>query len=324
MASLLSCLQFFSRQYYQVVEEMVMALSGDDSEVVSQAMGQQLLPVLQVQCSRGRGVTARREWWESVAGWDGSGRVLCLPWELESCPNPFQSLSMPILPQVWAVKADVVATSLLPKVVSELSGRLRQATAQYGAGPPSSPTAQPGSSLIFPNQDFQARCGGGRTGFLGMKCTALLTWVPVIYYYVILQLTPFPLPPFLPRLQAAHHLLGLYASLLPALRQSALRSCPSLPPAPTPSEQGAEDRGASSSAPGGVATDAGHLPRSSGRSSSASIEDAADCLDATAEGRRQADTLFEGWAGSERHAQWKSVQWVVQVRGVCAVVRHRW
>ena len=55
MASLLSRLQFFSRQYYQVVEEMVMALSGDDSEVVSQAMGQQLLPVLQVQCSRGGG-----------------------------------------------------------------------------------------------------------------------------------------------------------------------------------------------------------------------------------------------------------------------------
>ena len=67
VASLLSRLQFFSRQYYQVVEEMVMALSGDDSEVVSQAMGQQLLPVLQVQCSRGGGVTARQEWWESVA-----------------------------------------------------------------------------------------------------------------------------------------------------------------------------------------------------------------------------------------------------------------
>ena len=87
--------------------------------------------------------------------------MLCLPWELESCPNPFQPLSMPILPQVWAVEADVVATSLLPKVVSELSGRLRQATAQYGAGPPSSPTAQPSSLLIFPNQDFQARCVGG-------------------------------------------------------------------------------------------------------------------------------------------------------------------
>ena len=114
-------------------------------------------------------------------------------------------------------------------------------------------------------------------------------------------------------------MLGLYASLLPALRQSALRSCPTPPSVSSPSEQGAEeggaDRGASSSASGGTATDISHLPRSSWPSSSASIEDAADCLDATAEGHRQADALFEGWAGSERHAQWKSVQWVVQVRG---------
>ena len=45
---LLSRLPYFSRQYYSVVEEMLLTLSEDDSEAVVAAVGQRLMPVLQV------------------------------------------------------------------------------------------------------------------------------------------------------------------------------------------------------------------------------------------------------------------------------------
>ncbi len=48
VAALLCRLQF-SRQYYQVVEDMLLALSVDSSEAVSLAVNESLLPVLQVR-----------------------------------------------------------------------------------------------------------------------------------------------------------------------------------------------------------------------------------------------------------------------------------
>ena len=58
--------------------------------------------------------------------------------------------------QVWAAKADVVATSLLPKVVSELGRRIQQAVQQYVPGTSPSPfSAPPSGTLLFPNHDFQ-------------------------------------------------------------------------------------------------------------------------------------------------------------------------
>jgi len=76
----------------------------------------------------------------------------------------------PPLFQSWASEGDAIATSLLPKVVSELCKRFRRAAEQYGAGPsqpqppPQAPTPSASAvgylsstaTLLYPNLDFQA------------------------------------------------------------------------------------------------------------------------------------------------------------------------
>ena len=48
MSQLLSRLPYFSRQYYIVVEEMLLKLGEDDSEAVLTAIREKLMPALQV------------------------------------------------------------------------------------------------------------------------------------------------------------------------------------------------------------------------------------------------------------------------------------
>ena len=132
-------------------------------------------------------------------------------------------------------------------------------------------------------------------------------------------------------LQVAHQLLGLYSSLLPALRSSALRNCPAWMAASIP--RGSEGGGANvpgqpSDSAGGSEADPVSPPSSAFHSRMGSVESmlasgpggggghhiSQAALDDTVEGRQQANALFEGWAAEDRHVQWKSLQWVVQVR----------
>ena len=48
VSQLLSRLPYFSRQYYMVVEEMLLKLGEDDSEAVLTAIREKLMPALQV------------------------------------------------------------------------------------------------------------------------------------------------------------------------------------------------------------------------------------------------------------------------------------
>ena len=49
VSQLLARLPYFSRQYYIVVEEMLLKLGEDDTEAVSSAIREKLMPALQVR-----------------------------------------------------------------------------------------------------------------------------------------------------------------------------------------------------------------------------------------------------------------------------------
>ncbi len=186
----------------------------------------------------------------------------------------------------------MVATSLLPKVVSELGRRFRDATAAHGGGGATDRQQQPKATfgrnssfassapIRFPNYDFQVRKSEMEAERI-MEHGSLPT-------------------------QVAHRLLALVMFLLPVLRQSALRACPPWAAA-TATAAGGADEGASpasSAAPSARVSLAGSAGSASG---SAAHEGAM--------GREQADALFAAWAGSAQHKEWKTLQWVVQVRG---------
>jgi hypothetical protein len=151
--------------------------------------------------------------------------------------------------------------------------------------------------------------------------------------------------------QVAHRLLLLCAALLPSLRSSALRACPSWaleallkeevegePPngAPLGDYEGHAPRAASfvsetqavnrsglielkavtPALPSRTASVESLTSRgtSSVHAAAGGVEDVRYLLDGSEEGGERADVVFGAWAANEKYGQWKRLQWTVQVR----------